>query len=275
MEATIEKKFEAIGARVKIGEPRGRENFVIDVRRDSEGEFFDIRVKEEIEMMILDAQKKDRHLLLMTKEPIRDRVGQKKSETKAKFLCGHDERHWFTCAIPESAQATTVSQAKQALKPRELVDIETQEGIKTKNKHKRHRALKSGKRIHRQGEFMFVPQIDFQPPEGNLTKIYKNEPMSGGGSNFHYAQFLYRIGGRPVHIYRNKVFSPKEFKAYVKEHPNEERLFRRMMQDPTVYVKGKITHREHATLDLGDVWHKVLVNTEAQSRAKRNVAFLD
>jgi hypothetical protein len=30
-----------------------------------------------------------RHLLLMAR-----------SWTKDKFLCGHDERHWFVCAVP-------------------------------------------------------------------------------------------------------------------------------------------------------------------------------
>lgn len=270
----IEKKFEVIGARVKIIESR-REGFSIDVKKDSEGEYFELQVGKEIDMMILDAQKSDKHLLLMTKAPILNVKGDKMSESKSKFLCGHDERHWFTCAIPESSRVTTVIGAKQALKPKELVEIETKEGVSKKNAHKRHRLLKTGKKIHRQGEFMFVPQPDFMPPKGNLTKIWKNEPMRGGGSHFHYAEFLYRSGGKQVYVFRNKVLEPKEYKAYIKEHPEEEKNFRPMMENPSVYVRGKISHEEHATVDLGHVWHKVLVNTESQARARSNVKFLD
>jgi hypothetical protein len=274
MTTTIEKKFEAIGARVKVIEPR-RDGFSIDVRRDSEGEYFELQVTKEIEMLILDAQKADRHLLLMTKVPVINRKGDKTSEIKSKFLCGHDERHWFTCAIPESSRVTTVIGAKQALKPKELIDIESKEGVNKKNAHKRHRLLKSGKKIHRQGEFMFVPQPNFEPPKGNLTKVWKNEPMRGGGSHFHYAEFLYRVGGRQVYVLGSNVIEVKDYQKLLKEQPDSAKRYRSMMADPNVYAKGKISHEEHATVNLGSVWHKVLVNTESKARARANVKFVD
>jgi hypothetical protein len=274
MTAILEKKFADMGARVKVSAPRRDVPITIDIRKDEEGEFFDIRVKDEIDMLVLDVQKKDRHLLLMTKEPILDKTGQLKSETKSKFLCGHDERHWFTCAIPESAKASTVIQAKQALKPKELIEIETKEKVNSKNAHKRHRLLKSGKKIHRQGEFMFIPDPDFILPKG-LTKIWENEPMQGGGSHSHFAQFLFRSGGTTVWILRGKNFNKTQYEDHLKEHPHDRRLARQMVRDPIVHVKGKITHEEHATVNLGDVWHKVLMNTEAQAKAKKNVIFID
>jgi hypothetical protein len=69
---TIEKKFSLMGARVKIAEPlenrfRTPAPFSIDVRKDEEGEFFDIRIKKEIDMIVMGVQKKDRHLLLNVK----------------------------------------------------------------------------------------------------------------------------------------------------------------------------------------------------------------
>jgi hypothetical protein len=274
MTTVVEKKFETIGARIKIVEPR-RNDFSIDVKRDSEGEYFELRVAERIDMMVLDAQKSDRHLLLMTKAPVLNRKGDKIDEVKSKFLCGHDERHWFTCAIPESSRVTTVIGAKQALKPKELVDIETKEGVSKKNAHKRHRLLKSGKKIHRQGEFMFVPEPSFEPPKGNLTKIWKNEPMRGGGSHFHYAEFLYRVGGRQVYVVGSQVLEAKDYQKLLKQQPELAKRYRSMMADPTVYVKGKISHEEHATVNLGSVWHKVLVNTENKARARANVKFVD
>lgn len=272
MPATLEKPFADIGARVKVSAPdkwRPRD-FVIDVRRDSEGEYFDIKTKADIKVTSLDVQKKDRHLLLLAKLP---------DNPKAKFLCGHDERHWFTCAIPEKSPVSTVFQAKQALKPKELVDLESREGLKSKLAHKRHRKLNSGKKIHRQGEFMFIPQPEFAPPKGFTTTILKNEPMRGGGSHMHYAQFLYRVGGQEVYV--NGIHAPigvskAQFDRITHEHPETRRVgWRVMRRDANVYAKGKISHEEHSTVDLDDMWHKVVMNTEAQAKASRAVAFLD
>jgi hypothetical protein len=269
MNTVIEKQFNAIGARVKISEPSNRFRtpppFSIDVRRDEEGEFFDIKVKKEIELLTLDVQKNDRHLLLLTRDP---------DNPKAKFLCGHDERHWFTCAIPERAPVSTVVQAKQALKPVELREIESREGLKTKNAHKRHRKLASGRKIHRQGEFMFIPEPNYEP-----SIVLKNEPMTGGGHNMHYAQFLSRFGGQAVYV--NTRFAPNgilesEYRKMIKDSKEAKKSFwRRMQRDPVVHVKGKITHIEHSTVDLGNAWHKVVLNTEAQAKARKFVAFLD
>ena len=44
--------------------------------------------------------------------------------------------------------------------------------------------------------------------------------------------------------------------------------------NPVVYVRGKITHPDHATIRL-DGWHRVEMNTENRSRAMASVAFLD
>ena len=66
---------------------------------------------------------------------------------KAPEIGGHDERNWFTCAVPGGA--SSVSQAKQALKPVILQEIESKEGLKASRAHKRHRRLNSGRKIHR------------------------------------------------------------------------------------------------------------------------------
>ena len=50
--------------------------------------------------------------------------------------------------------------------------------------------------------------------------------------------------------------------------------WRMMRRNPGVYVKGRIRHTDHATITLHG-WHRVLMNTEGQSRAMQNVAFLD
>jgi len=187
MDAThIITKFEKLGARANI-RPRVQNRWqpapsavVIDVRHDRHGEFFDIQAGGEAEVEVLDVQPKDRHLLLMVRRP-NQRPGL--PDAKDKFLCGHDERHWFVAAVPEKAPVSSVVTAKEALKP-DLVR-EREQG-------------KKGKR--------------------------------------------------------------------------QMRLRRKT--DVFVYVRGKITHPDHATIRL-DGWHRVEMNTENRSRAMASVVFLD
>jgi hypothetical protein len=47
-----------------------------------------------------------------------------------------------------------------------------------------------------------------------------------------------------------------------------------MTRDAVVYARGRVRHADHRTITLHG-WHRVLMNTEGQSRAMRNVAFLD
>ena len=279
--AVVEKKFSQMGARVKFSEPTwGRpQPFRIDIGRDKEGSFFDIQVQKEVELMVLDVQKKDKHLLLLTKDhSAKTFRGFPAEPTKGRFLCGFDERHWFTCAVPEGS---TVLEAKQALKPQVLRQIEAQEGLKASRAHKRHRKLESGRKIHRQGEFMFIPEPDYQPPKGSLVIIHRHEPMSRGwrgAGNSHTAEYLYRSGGESVYVSRHAPngFTEKQYQDWVKTHPDERYVnWERRVRNPRVLVKGKITHKEHRTLDLGEVWHRVTLNTEDLAVGARNVAFFD
>ena len=45
-------------------------------------------------------------------------------------------------------------------------------------------------------------------------------------------------------------------------------------RNPQLYVKGRVSHPDHKTIELRE-WHRVLMNTENQSAAMSNVAFLD
>src|SRR6476620_3770640 len=107
----LERRFAAIGARLNIvGPPTGAPR--IDIGQDSRGEFFDVRFSRTgrpIELFVVDVDRADRHLLLLVRD----------GREKSKFLCGHDERHWFVAGIPEAAPVGTVPQAKDALKPPE------------------------------------------------------------------------------------------------------------------------------------------------------------
>ena len=269
--ALLEKKFETIGARVKFREfRRFNENasISIDIRKDKEGEFYDIQTRPEREVSVLDLQKKDRHLLLMT----RDSRGNPQ-----KFLCGHDERAWFTCAIP--GPVSSVFQAKQALKPKEVVDAEIRGDVKVRDLQKRRRRLSTGGKIIRQGEFMFIPQPDMIVEETGLSIILRNEPMRRGrGGNAHYAEYLFRRGGVTVYVSHKAPngLTEKQYQERIKRNPDDAKInWSIMKRNPEAFVMGRITHREHATVDLKNIWHKVALNTEDQAPWARNVAFLD
>src|SRR5579872_5836452 len=98
--ALLDTKFAHIGARLKVADRPSRRSrtsgvLSLDVQADRKGEFFEIvrQPGAEAEVAVLDVQFSDRHLLLRVRE----------SKEKSKFLCGHDERHWFVAGIPESA----------------------------------------------------------------------------------------------------------------------------------------------------------------------------
>ena len=254
----VDSKFALIGARAVIKEAPKGVDFTVNVRKDKEGEYFDIKVADEVELLIQDAQKKDRHLLLLAKVSNPDRPHDK--PTVHRFLCGHDERHWFSATVPKPV--TTVVQAKQALKPPEVVNFELSHGMRNKQLHKRHKKLKTGTKLHRQGEFFFIPDPSFKVG----PVVIKNEPMRGGGSHFHYAQYLCRTGGKQVFVKGMIIINAKELAEL---DVSERNKYRSMMADSVVFVKGKITHVEHATVDLGDIWHRVFVNTEPRGSANR------
>jgi len=92
-----------------------------------------------------------------------------KQKDLRRFLCGHDERHWFVAAIPEEERVSTVKQAVEALKPGPVKNAQAAVGIKTKDLHKRKTAG-----YVRQGEWFFVPRPNVTVQD---YLIHKKEPL--------------------------------------------------------------------------------------------------
>lgn len=259
----LERSFVKIGARVKFGEiatQRGvpPRELVLDVRSDEDGEYFEIRRLNpaQPELVVLDVQPRERHLLLLS------RSGQEKH----RFLLGHDERHWFVAGIPESTPVSRVRDAKRALKPEAVLASES----KLRSKYRDRRANVA--RI-RQGEWFFVSAA--VPPMDKFL-ILRNEPLlRGRGSKPHVCEELYRFGGETVYVSRAAPngLTAEEYQAL----PSQERQrsnWRVMRRNPKVYVRGRVRHPDHATVVL-DGWHEVFMNTENLSAAMSDVVFLD
>ena len=105
-----------------------------------------------------------------------------------------------------------------------------------------------------------------------------NEPLRrGNGGKPHWAEFCYRTGGETVYVcsrHPNGV-TEAQYKAILAGSPKAKGWgWRTMRRNPGVYVKGRVRHADHATITLHG-WHRVVMNTEGQSKAMRNVAFLD
>jgi hypothetical protein len=185
---------------------------------------------------------------------------------KSKFLCGHDERHWFVAAVPEAARGVTgVATAKAALQPPAVRDLV--ERTRPKDPFRRRNATHV-----RQGEWFFVRAPDIDPPE---AFVLKDEPLTRGRGTAHVMQFAYRRGGEVVYVSRTHPMGISEAR-YSALTPVRRRGggWMPLVRDPEVYAKGAVRHPDHATIHL-DGWHRVLMNTEPGARAMQHVTFLD
>lgn len=260
---TLVKKFEKMGARAKVtaipstvrdrytGRVR-RQGLRLNIERDKNGPFFKIETVPEAELLVLDVQPKDQHLLIMTKLE-----SEKTGEVmKEKFLCGHDERDWFIARIPENRPVSSVVTAKEALKPNVVVAAQESKKVVGKKKNRRRNEA-----FIRQGEWFFIPASEIDPPK---WLVIRNEPMTrGNGGKPHTAEYLYRTGGTTVYVNRNypNGLSEANYRRLLRKKEISASSFQVRQLDPSVYVKGRITHADHKTVVL-DGWHRVVPNTE-------------
>src|SRR5262245_19592465 len=179
----LERHFAKIGARAKLRDVAGVVS--INIGRDRDGECFDIAAGSAPagELSVLDAHPRLRHLVLMSREP----------NGKHKFLCGHDERHWFVAAVPETAAVSTVETAMEALKPADVRWLQRRINMKPQSRNQRRNEV-----FIRQGEWFFVPVLrTFRPSE---LLVLRNEPLRRGNGKPHFVEELIRDAGETVYV---------------------------------------------------------------------------
>ncbi|MEM9348591.1 MAG: hypothetical protein AAGB26_18655 [Planctomycetota bacterium] len=267
------KKFERMGARAKLNEPprqrwslTGSGPFSIDINQDRKGEFFSLMLNPTMlnDCCVSDLRPRDRHLLLQV--DFRN-AGQERQ----KFLCGHDERHWFVAGVPESARASNVKTAMEALKPSSVKASQARVGLKAKDGRRR-----KNRAFVRQGEWFFIPRPDVQH---DPKLVIRNEPLSRGiGSKPHMVEEVVRTGGERVYVsYLHPAgLTEIEHKRWVARNPDRVKRvrFNIMVRNAGVFARGKVRHPDHKTIVLNG-WHEVVMNTEHQASAMRHVVFLD
>jgi hypothetical protein len=266
---SLVNKFALMGARLQVREvlnnsfrwrlkPPG-----IDIGTDERGEFFDIRVgrDERVEYEVVDLRPDMRHLLLLGR-----REGQKEKE---KYLCGHDERHWFVCAVP-GVSVSGVLTAMESLQPPVV-----RAAVGSKLRRQKNRFRRRNEAFVRQGEWFFIPQPDLDVPERHMLR---NEPLSrGAGSKPHTCQFAYRSGGVSVMVCASypQGLTHAQYRRVLDATPKAARWgWRQMVRDPAFYARGRVWHKDHKTVVL-DSWHRVAMNTEREAPFAPRVAFLD
>jgi len=254
----IEKAFDTIGSRLKIGDIAQRSNrlrrianrangrnahFVVNIGRDNNGEFFKIDTDGSVKFHIMGVDKSNHHLLLFARD---------NQNAKYRFLCGLDEKGWFAAAVPEAV--SNIADAMDALKPAQIIGA--QKHLKPKHKNKRKNAA-----FLRQGEWFFIPAADIVP---DPMLIIKNEAIRRGRGSAHMVEEIYRSGGETVYVcskYSNGIDASK-YEKLIKKNPKARawgwRLMRRNM---AVYGRGRVSHRDHKTIILRG-WHSIIPNRE-------------
>lgn len=199
----------------------------------------------------MDSHPKMKHLLLLVR-----------NQDTFKYLCGHDERHWFVSAV----KGNSVMEALQGLKPQVVQSEEKKAGVRKARKHKHHT-----KAWIRQGEWFFIPAPDFNPDD---AIIWQKEPINRSNSSKpHMCDELIRRKGQIVWVSRRypNGISEEHYNDLLKSDNKIRGTFQARTVDAEVYVRGKIRHPDHKTVDLKG-WHKVIANSEVLSSTVR---FLD
>jgi len=264
----ILRKFDEMGAEAQVSTSSRVETLTIDIATIKNKEVFDITVNPDIDgsldLQVLQVLPRDRHLVLLARHlNAADRV-----EDKFHYLCGHDERHWFVASV---SGVSTVADAKASLKPWEIIGSERRARLRQRMRNRRKNEV-----FVRQGEWFFVPAQGIKIP---AAFVLRSEPMrrsSARASKPHWAEFAYRFGGEQVMVcdqYPNGV-TMAQYTRLLERRPTTAKLnWAERRRNAAMFVKGRITHPDHATIVLAD-WHRVLMNTESES-ARETVAFID
>jgi hypothetical protein len=265
--ASLVQRFEAIGARaeVSVASVKAFEDPIrVDVRTDRRKvETFELLVREDAWARVVDASRGDRHLLL--------HAGRESDAMRPyKFLCGHDERHWFVAGVPDDRGVSGVKTAMEALKPSVVRDAQLRAGLRERDRHTRKNSA-----FMRQGEWFFLHDAAFAPGDRPLLR---NEPFRRStGGKAHVAEFACRFGGETVmvsYLYPGGLDMASYRQLLLDKPEKRKHDWRSMKRDATLYVKGRIRHSDHATLVL-DGWHRVVMNDESRAPSMRSVSFID
>lgn len=216
---TLKQHFVVMGADVNL--TVGGDRFVVDVQNTGRSEVFQIRLPDDgsVTAKVLDSDRRRRHLVLD--------VRHRQFGLNQKYLCGHDEFHWFVAALPEKPLATTVPEALEALKPPGVL---TEQRRKRVRRHRRRNRRTTA--YVRQGEWFFVPCPEF---EADRRSVAHGGTLVRGQGKPHHVELLCRLQDGETYV-RGKVWHPDHRTIYLdgwhKVLRNTESEPKNVMEDP-------------------------------------------
>ncbi len=227
-------------------------------------EVFRLTIPLDCDVIAVDVAARDRHLLL--------HVHPAGVARPWKVLAGHDERHWFCASVP--GRPASVIAAKRALMPELVATAAARSGLQRKKAMRRRTQA-----FVRQGEWFFVPMPEWDP--GSLP-VLKNEPISRGTLGLgigspHWCAELVRMSVETVVQASSNRGRFDRLETTSLDDAIERGLWihQRWSVPQFCAVRGTIRHRDHQTLDLGRIWHRVHMNNESQAPGRGHLLFLD
>jgi len=195
---SLRQHFQVMGADVEVSLAGGR--FEIEVTKRGRGEQFQIRLPSDgsVTAKVLDADWRRRHLLLD--------VTHRQSDESQRFLCGHDEFHWFVAALPERPDATTVPEAMEALKPKGVLREQRRKRVKRHRRGNRHTTA-----YIRQGEWFFLPCPEFSAED---ERVESKGTLVRGTGKPHGVEAICRSAKGDTYV-RGKVWHPDHRTVYL------------------------------------------------------------
>lgn len=197
MATELQQAFETIGANVHV--QWAGDAFEIDVRRSGDRETFQLTypLGDTIQADVLDVKPRLRHLVL-------DVTGWR-LPVSGRYLCGHDERHWFVASLPFAHRTVTVRGAMEALKPAIVLREQERKGVR----HRRYRRKTAA--YVRQGEWFFLPRPMMHV--GELAT--RNGRLARPGGKPHRVEWLFRPEGGNETFVRGAISHPDHATIYL------------------------------------------------------------
>lgn len=188
MNMELQRAFGEIGA-LLADETFGR-RFEIDIVTQDQREAYQLQrpLDDALTFEVMDVNRHLRHLVL-------DVTGSR-LPISGRYLCGHDESHWFVAGLPFGRNTGSVRGAMESLKPAIVRREQRRKGVRHRRDRRRTAAY------IRQGEWFFLPRPKMRVPE--LLVEYDAQLAREGGKP-HLVDELYRAPGRDEIFVRGRV----------------------------------------------------------------------
>jgi hypothetical protein len=178
MSTELQQAFSEIGA--ALADKTFGRGFQIDIVNHGQREAYQLQhpSDDELSVEIMDAKPHLRHLVL-------DVTGWR-LPIAGRYLCGHDESHWFVAGLEFGRQTAKVRGAMESLKPEIVRREQRRKGVKNLQ-HRRQTAA-----YIRQGEWFFLPRPKMQVAD---VLVELDGRLARDGGKPHRVDQIYSMPG--------------------------------------------------------------------------------